>query len=171
MISNGRKIAISLTIAVLVILNILHWWPSASPKASERGRVVGEFSVADFEVKVTSTEGLPIFSRDIFQQKKSEVEKVQTKPKEPMVQPVAAKSAEELNRDAAQAEFSQIRCLGISVRNGKFQAYILNSGEPSLISIGEKVGTRFQVEKIMTDGVALHDPITGVGGVVAVSGK
>jgi hypothetical protein len=81
------------------------------------------------------------------------------------------KSPEELAKEAAEAELAKIRCVGISVRNERFQAYIINAGEPSLISKGDKVGSRFVVENIVSDGVVLQDAATGVRGTISISGK
>ena len=88
-----------------------------------------------------------------------------------VIQIIPQKSPEELARESAQAEFAQIRCVGISVRNERIHAYLINAGESLLVSNGDKVGSRFVVEKIMSDGVSLRDPVTGVGGVITISGK
>lgn len=81
------------------------------------------------------------------------------------------KSPEELAHDSAQAEFAQIRCVGISVRDNRIQAYLFDGGDPFLVSAGDKVGSRFVVEKIVPEGVVVRDSATGVGGQIAVSGK
>ena len=93
------------------------------------------------------------------------------KAKQAVVQLPPAKSQEELARESAEAEFSKIRCVAISVRNERIHAYVINAGEASLVSKGDKVGSRFVVEKIVPDGVTLRDPETGVGGLIAISGK
>jgi len=109
--------------------------------------------------------------RDLFHPKKIALAKPVVKAVPITTLEPPAKSPEELAHDAAQAEFAQIRCVGVSVRDKRIQAYILNGGDPFLVSTGDKIGSRFVVEKIVSDGVVLRDPATGVGGQIGVSGK
>lgn len=173
MTSEYRKLSISLAIAALAALNIWRWWPSASSSQhDEAGRVAGAFNVDDFVVKAIPVDSLPPLSRDIFQSKKVVV---LAKPR--LIAPSSAaplapsKTPEEVAKENAQAEFAQIQCVGISVRNERIHAYLISAGEPSLVSKGDKVGSRFLVEDITTSAVSLRDSETGVGGIIAVSGK
>lgn len=171
MTGKRRKLLISLAIVVLVSLNILRWWPASTASTDRAERAVGAFNAEDFEVKAMAAVALPPLSRDIFSQKKAVANKPQAIAAPAAIQPVVAKSPEDLARDSAQAEFAQIRCVGVSVRKEREQAYLNNSGEHILVSNGDKVGSRFIVEKIVQDGVSLRDPGTGVGGIITISGK
>jgi hypothetical protein len=167
----NRKSIILIAVLTLVVLNIWRWWPASSPQSVAAGRTVGEFNIEDFEVKAIPVDSLPPLSRDIFHPKKVEVVKHRVTAPQSAVQSAPVKTPEETAKDNAQAEFAQIQCVGISVRNERVHAYLINAGEPSLVSSGDKVGSRFVVEKITTDGVTLRDPATGVGGLISVSGK
>jgi len=57
------------------------------------------------------------------------------------------------------------------MRKDRAHAYLINAGEPSLVSKGDKVGNRFVVENIESDGVTLRDSDTGFSGLIEVSGK
>lgn len=171
MIKKYRTPLVVFAIATLIALNALRWWPASEPMAGGRAQVPGSFSVEEFEVLGIPEDLLPPFSRDIFHPNKSVSATPRLKAAPVVVQSAPVKSPEELARESAQAEFSQIRCVGVSVRNDRTQAYVINAGEPFLISNGDKVGSRFVVEKIVPDGVYLRDPDTEVGGLVSISGK
>lgn len=171
MTGKRRKLLISLAIVVLVSLNIWRWWPASMASSDRAERAVGAFNAEDFEVKAMAADALPPLSRDIFSQKKPVANRPQAMSAPAAIKPVIAKSPEDLARDSAQAEFAQIRCVGVSVRNERMQAYLNNAGEHLLVSDGGKVGSRFVVEKIVPDGVSLRDPDTGVGGLIIISGK
>jgi hypothetical protein len=172
MTGKYRKLIIVFMIVALAVLNIWRWWPaSSSAPSADTGRAAGEFGIEDFEVKAIPVDSLPPMSRDIFFPKKVAIAKSRIKASSPAIPAMPVKTPEEMARDAAQAEFAQIQCAGISVRNERIHAYLISAGEPLLVSNGDKVGSRFVVEKITTDGVTLRDPETGVGGMIAVSGK
>jgi len=153
----------------LVVLNVWRWWPTPKTLPAKAAPVIS-FHIEDFEVRALPPDSLPPLLRDIFRPKRSAV-KLVVKAVKPPVPMLPVKSAGELAHDAAQAEFSQIRCVGVSVRDQRIQAYLLNGGDPMLVSAGDKVGGRFVVEKIVPEGVILRDPETGVGGQISVSGK
>ena len=168
-----HKFVIALVIALLVGLNVWRWWPSPQVSAGRGGlpSATLTFRLEDFEVRALPDDSRISLLRDLFHPNRIVVSSpvatvVQNTTPEP-----PAKSPEELAHDAAQAEFTQMRCVGISVRDKRTQAYILNGGDSILVSTGDKVGDRFVVENIMTDGVVLRDPDTGVGGQIPVSGK
>ena len=166
-----QKKFVVLMVVLLVTLNIWRWWPTSSNLPDRVVRKTGLFSVDDFEVKAIPTGSLTPMVRDIFQAKKVVKEKTLVKVK-PMTSPLPpVKSPEELAKESAEAEFSKIRCVGMSVRNECYQAYIIIAGEPMLVSKSDKVGSRFVVDKISSDGVTLLDPETGVGGLISISGK
>ena len=163
---RNRKFSVLLIVALLVALNIWRWWPVT--KVSARGAETPSttFRLEDFEVRALPADSLDPMHRDLFHPKIFPVTKPHVK-----VVPNITQSPEELALDAAQAEFAQILCVGVSVRDKRIQAYILDRGDPLLVTTGDKVGSRFVVEKILFDGVVLQDPVTGVGGQIAVSGK
>jgi len=176
MTGKHRKKIISIAVSILVALNIWRWWPESPTQSVDAGPVtVGAFSVENFEVKASPVDSLPPLSRDIFFPKKIEVVKTgaaKRKVTAPQaIQPEQTKTPEEAARDDAQAEFSQIQCVGISMRKDRAHAYLINAGEPSLVSKGDKVGNRFVVENIESDGVTLRDSDTGFSGLIEVSGK
>lgn len=172
MTRTNRKVLISLSIVILVVLNIWHWLPESVTLSGRVGQVDGGFSAEDFEVKSFSADSLPPMSRDIFYPAKVVVLKSLPKKNAPAAAPLPpVKSPGELARDNAQSEFSQIRCVGISVRNERIHAYLITASDSLLVSTGDKVGGRFVVVKIVPDGVTLKDPDTGVGGLISVSGK
>lgn len=173
MTGKNRKPIIVLMIVVLAALNLWRWWPASSAGLSTAGagQAAGEFKIEDFEVKAVPPDSQPPMSRDIFYPKKVVIARTQIKAPLTTAPAMPVKTPEEIEKEGAQAEFAQIQCAGISVRNERTHAYLISSGEPSLVSSGDKIGSRFVVEKISTDGVTLRDPETGVGGTIAVSGK
>jgi hypothetical protein len=171
MMKIHQKKLILLMVVLLVALNIWRWWPVSTKQPNKVVSKTGLFSVEDFEVKAIPAESQAPMLRDIFQPKKTVKEITQVKVKPITTQLPPAKSPEELAKGSAEAEFSQIRCVGMSVRNERYQAYIIIAGEPLLVSRGDKVGSRFVVDKISSDGVTLLDPETGVGGLISISGK
>lgn len=172
MMAKNKKFLILLSVVALVVLNIWRWWPTAAASSDREGRTAEGFSIEDFEVKVTPADTLPPLSRDLFHPKKVLMEKPQIIAVLAPVLLLPPKSPEEFARESAQAEFSKIRCVGVSIRNDHIQAYlVINATESLLVSNGDKVGSHFVVEKIMSDGVSLRDPDTGVGGQIFISGK
>lgn len=166
-----RNVIIGIAIGLLVVLNILRWWPTSLNSSDGSHSEVRIFALEDFRLNGIREENLVATSRDIFHPKAVPVKKVQIKNIVPIAPSVPEKTHEEIAKETAQAEFAEIRCVGVSIRNKKFQAYLINAGESFLISNGDKVGSRFVVENIVPDGVSLRDPETDVGGLIAVSGK
>ncbi|HXU92417.1 MAG TPA: hypothetical protein VFP33_02050 [Gallionella sp.] len=167
--TREKKLGVFAVILLLVALNVWRWWPSAQASSEKTTVAGGAFRLEDFEVgslRVDSKDPLP---RDIFHPKEIAVPEPEVKVEPQDVPP--PKSPEELAYEAALAEFAQIRCVGISARDNHFQAYVFSQGSHVLVSKGDKVGSRFVVEKIMSDGVMLRDPDTEVGGEVTISGK
>lgn len=171
MIRTQRKNLVFLAIVVLVVLNILHWWPTASGKSGNTHHFESEIKLDEINVRGVSSEKLPSMSRDIFYPKK-----IVGPVRQPVIHalPVptpSVKSQEEMAIESAKAELTQIQCAGISRMGNRMNAYLINAGEALLVKSGDKVGTRFIVEKIVSDGVTLHDPVTGVGGSISISNK
>ncbi|MBI3560340.1 MAG: hypothetical protein HY080_01290 [Gammaproteobacteria bacterium] len=171
---NRRSILLLLAIMALIALNLWRWWPTApatqGPKhgPGANNLTSNPFRLEEFEVHVLPLDTPPPLQRDLFRPKlvARPVSKPLPKPEEP-----PPKSSQELAREAAQAEFAQLRCVGVAFRNGKAQAYIQKGSENYLVSPGDKVLNRFSVDSITPDAVTLQDPDTGVGGTLAVSGK
>jgi hypothetical protein len=167
-----KKLAVTLAIALLALLNMWRWWPSIPANTSQPSMSLDSNRLEDFEVRALTADAAAPFRRDIFHPKKTVVETKPVVKVVPMVTPEPPpKSPDELAREAAQAAFAQIRCVGISVREKTVHAYLLNGADTFLVSAGDKVGGLFVVEKIMTDRVVLRDPGTGVGGQIDLSGK
>jgi hypothetical protein len=168
---SHRKLFFAFMIIVLVTLNAWRWWPSSVRLPDETRRSLEGFGTEDFKITAMPVNSLPPMSRDIFTPKKIVIRIPKIKAVPTVAQTLPEKSPEEMARDSAQAEFSIIRCVGVSVRNGHMQAYLINAGEYSLVSNGDIVGGHFVVEKIVADGVYLRDPKLGVGGLISISGK
>jgi hypothetical protein len=165
-----KKRSVLAAVMLLVALNVWRWWPSTQVPPEKAGGAAAVFHLEDFEMESSfSSRSEDPLSRDIFHPKIIVVPKPVMKAAPKDSPPV--KSPEELAYEAAQAEFSQIRCVGVSVRDNRFQAYLFSQGAHFLVSAGDKVGSRFVVEKITSDGVRLRDPDTEIGGEVSVSGK
>lgn len=166
-----RKWIVAAAVLALVALNIWRWWPAGSAKPGGMPMTVSPstaFRPEDFEIRALPAEPPGPMLRDLFRPK-------------PVAKPVAKGSAkasapppkppEELEREAAQAELAQFRCVGVAFRGGRAQAFLVKGGETFLVSPGDKVGNRFIVDKIEADAVTLQDPGSGVVGQIAVSGK
>lgn len=168
-----KKQGVLVVVMLLVALNAWRWWPSTQVPSEKAGGTAAVFQLEDFEIgSFPSDSNDPLsraLSRDIFHPKIIFVPQPVMKAAPKDTPPV--KSPEELAHEAALAEFSQIRCVGVSVRNSRFQAYLFSQGAHFLVSAGDKVGSRFVVEKIVPDGVMLRDPDSEVGGEITVSGK
>lgn len=171
--SKKYKIAVvTLIILLLVALNIWRWWASASINTVLMASPSEVIHPESFDVRALVVDSAVPFRRDIFHPKQPIAEPtrvLKTVPKS-LLEPLE-KSPDELAREAAQAEFSQIRCVGISVRENTIHAYLLTGGEATLVSAGDKIGNHFVVDKIMTDRVILRDPTSGIGGQIDLSGK
>lgn len=171
MIKVHQRKFIATMILVLLVLNIWRWWPTSSNSSDAQASIPGRFNIEDFEVNVIGQNMIAPMARDLFQVKKVVKEKSPMIVKAAPVSLTQVKTPEEALKENSEIEFSKIHCVGVSIRNQRIHAYIISGGEPLLISKGDKVGNRFIVENIAFDGVILRDPETGVGGLIAISGK
>lgn len=167
--TTAKKMGALAAILLLVALNVWRWWPVAQATSEKAAGIEGGFRLEDFEIGSSRVDSWDQRPRDIFHPKKVFIPEPEVEALPVEAPPV--KSPEELAYEAAQAEFSQIRCVGISIRDNHFQAYLSSQGSHFLVSAGDKVGSRFVVEKIMSGSVILRDSDTGVGGEITVSGK
>jgi len=166
--TKQRRLLLLVAAALLLLLNIWRWWPSASRTNSgvERTPARNAVRVEDFVIQGVSGGRLPPVRRDPFQAKRPvAVKPIVVKPPEP-----PPKSPEELDREAAQAEYAALRCLAVVFRDGRGQALLAAGQQNFHVSVGERVGGRFVVNLIETDGVRVQDPTTGIGGKISLSG-
>lgn len=171
---NRRHIWLVAAAALLLVLNIWHWWPKNSHTRNSAGPDPAEDSpasalrVEDFVIQGVPGGKLTQARRDVFQPKLPVIVKPPA-PKKPSGPP--PKSPEELEREAAQADYAQIRCLGLAFREGQAQALLSAGPQTFQVGVGGRVGSRFVVDKIESDGVVITDPKTGIGGKISMSGE
>jgi hypothetical protein len=165
---NRRHVLLLGAAGLLLALNVWHWWPKSTRSSSvPGGALTGKtLRVEDFVIQGVPGGKLPPAKRDVFQAKRPVV----VKPPPPMKPPEPPpKSAEELELEAAHAEYAQIRCLAVAFRDSRGQAMLSSGQQIFHVGVGERVGNRFVVNKIETNGVQIRDPKTGVGGMINLS--
>ena len=166
-----RNWLITAVVLALAALNVWRWWPAGTTTPGGMPGTTSPsaaFRPEDFDIRALPAEPPGPMQRDLFRPKPTAKPVVKGSAKTPEPPP---KSPEELEREAAQAELAQFRCVGVAFRGGRAQAFLVKGGETFLVSPGDKVGNRFIVDKIAPDTVSLQDPNTGVAGQIAVSGK
>lgn len=178
-----RRAAFAGVIFVLIALNVWRWWPDEKP-----ARPVGPSPAASssaeqlrLSLKVTRNASAPAAVRDIFQSRgpslpvaePKEEQVVQVAPVEsppPVVIEPPPKSPEQIAEEAARAELSQIKLVGVLFRNARGQAYLSKGEQTYLVSLGDSVA-RFTVTSITAESVKLFDSQTQVGAEIPVLGK
>lgn len=182
-----RRSGMAAIVVLLVALNVWRWWPeSASVKPSIKTQH-SALSVKNLRlaVRVSDSGTLPTVSRNVFErlQLAPPIVMPQDVPQPvpaPMVEvlPLAQaqplepppKTPEELEAEAARAEFAQFKLVGVIIHDAKFRAYLAKGEQTYLASLGDAVA-RFTVTAIKAESVRLHDPRTQVGGEIPVLGK
>lgn len=127
-----------------------------------------EYRTKDFEIRAVSATLSEKSERDLFRPKVVIVQQPKMPPKPPEPPP---KTQEELAREAAQAELLRIRCVAVSQRGTRLQAFLNIGDQNQLVNPGDQVGGRFVVDKITSEGVYLRDPVTEVAGQINISAK
>lgn len=181
-----RRAAFAGVIIVLIALNVWRWWPDEKPTRSAGPGPVASSTAEQLRLslKVTGDASAPAAVRDIFQSRepslpalpvaKPEVEPVvqvvPVEPPPPVVIEPPPKSPEQIAEEAARAELSQIKLVGVIFRNAKGQAYLSKGDQTYLVSLGDSVA-RFTVTSITAESVKLFDSQTQVGAEIPVLGK
>lgn len=181
-----RRSGIVAIVVVLVALNVWRWWPastSVKPSAQVQHAAL-EVQDLRLAVRVSESGTLPTVSRNVFEHLQYEPDIV-TARYVPLPEPVTVvealpvteappepppKSPEELEAEAARAEFAQIKLVGVIIHDAKYRAYLTRGEQTYLASLGDAVA-RFTVTAIKAESVKLHDPRTQVGGEIPVLGK
>ena len=167
---NRRSLVFGAGVVLLVAINVWRWWPQTGGSSAPPPAPVGGFRPDDFWLRIepVPAAGPSSAGRDLFRLRlppPPPVKKVEVPP------PPPPKTPEQLAEEAARAEFTQIRLVGIVFRSGKGQAFLVKGDQIFMANTGDKVGDRFRVEEIKTNSVMLKDPATQVSGQIPVSGK
>lgn len=170
MMSRQQAILLAL-VGILGVVNVWYWWPAPGPQTpgAAIGSLSSEFRLEDFQIKTLPPAPDTPMKRDLFFPKY-----VPPPPRPAAAKPPPGpppKTPEELAREAAQAELTQFKVMGVLFRERRGQAYLVKGDEIFMVGEGEKVGNRFIVDKITPEGVRLRDPATAVSGQIPVSGK
>lgn len=165
-----RRVIFILFALLLALLNVWQWRrapDSDGPTASARPMLRAQ----DFRLKTAST---PLESsrrgRDLFH-RRLPVARAAIKKVEPAPPPPPQKTPEELAREAARAELGQIKLVGVVFRGQQGEAFVVVRDQLYTVRPGEKIGARFEVEALSQDSMRVQDPLTRVGGQIAVSGR
>lgn len=166
---KNRRVVLAITLFVVAVLNIWHWWPANEKATTTTRRPVGNaFQATDFEIQgarpVTEARTAAV-GRDLFRIK----EPVRVARKGPP--PPPPKTPEQLEREAAQSELSNLRLIAVAAHGRNYEAFMSAGGEEQLVRAGARIGARFIVQQISADAVQVSDPQTSVSGVVALTGR
>lgn len=167
---NRTRLFLGAGVGLLILLNIWQWWPRNN---SESGAALsaGGFLPGDFYLKIKSSPDAPVTAgRNIFRPKLPPPPKAKVViPPAPPIPP--PKTPEQLAEEAARAELTQIKLIGIVFRRNRGQAFLVKGDQVFLAQTGDKVGDHFVVESIGTDNVLLKDTATNINGQIQVSGQ
>ena len=169
--SRKKAMLAALAIVVLVGLNLFRW---ISPPAGVASRARAQATEAgDLKLRVDAAAMAPTTPRDPFNPKlvvvaKPIIKKVEPPPPPPGPPP---KTPEELDADAARAELTTIKLVGVVFKDGKAQAFLVKGDQAFLVFAGDKVADRFTVESITADSAMLVDNKTAVSGRLSISGS
>jgi len=161
-------------IAFIALLALANLWrmlaaddPVEHPHSPARGVVA-----ADLVLNPAFTEGESVgpMRRNVFQPKARD-EKPAAGPKPAASRTEAPTSPVQTEQDAARAELSKIKLLGVLVRDGKAQAYLANGPDTYLAFEGDTVADRYVVESVAVDSVELNDSKFNVRGRIPISGR
>lgn len=168
---NRRQAILLLLVGILGAVNVWYWWPAqrAQTPGAATESLSREFRLEDFRIKTLPPAPDTPMTRNLFFPKYVPPPPRAAAPPPPPGPP--PKTPAELAREAAQAELAQFKCMGVLFRAGRGHAYLVKGDEIFMATAGDKVGTRFIVDKISPEGVLLRDPATAVSGQIAVSGK
>jgi hypothetical protein len=169
-----RTLVLGTTVILLVVANLWRFWPSVSSgwELNKRGAGPGgEFQAEDFVVHaLPSPEDSAPQRRDLFRiaTVARPVRKAATARLPP---PPPPKTPEQLAVESAQAELSEIRCVGTAFHKQRSEAFLIVNGQNAIVSLGQKAGGRFVVEEITRASVLLRDPATQTAGRIIISGQ
>lgn len=179
------KGVLALAIAALIALNAWWYWPS--PAAARRTSSIAAgleagFVPADFHLKASATAPVQATDvrRNVFALKLPAPARTAAAPK-PVAAPASRpktdapaepppKTPEQLEEEAARAEFARLKLAAVVFRKGTGLAYLVKGDQTFMVAQGD-TADRFTVESIGDEGVKLRDPRTNVGGLIPVSGK
>lgn len=174
---NTRSKVLSGFVLALAAVNLWRWsmGAAATPPDTTPGTAQA-FRAGDFVLTVALLPARPEpMRRDLFAAPLPAEALAEAEPEAPSAplppEEPPPKTAAELATEAAQQELSQLRLVGIVFREGKGRAYLVKGEEVFLVAAGDKLGSRFTVEKVSTDHVELRDPDTQMSGRVSVNGE
>lgn len=174
---NRRAQGMAAAVLLLLVANVWHWSTGrAATPSRPAARPMPALRPDDLVLSVAlQAAKLEPMRRDPFAAPAAAAP-VEPEPEPPPQAPLPPeepppKTAEEVARETAQRELSELRLVGIVFREGRGQAYLVRSDEVFLVAAGDRLGERFRVEKISSDHVELRDPDTQVSGRVSVNGE
>lgn len=171
--TKQRKMLFGAIALLLLAANFVRWWAGEHPlkrdvKATAHADIRPEDLVLRLDTRSeTQPAGRDPFAPKIIVAAHPPIKKVVTPTPPPGPPP---KTPEELEQDAARAELAAIKLVGVVFKGEAAQAFLVKGDQVFLAVIGDKVGSRFTVDKITADSVTLNDPKTAVSGSVSISG-
>ena len=187
-----RYPALLVMILALGIANVWKWVGRDEVMSSEQTAVspVRKFLASDFEIKGLTPPGgeNSNISRDLFYSladkgrgaikedlrysggHKNILRDVKTK--EVSMPPVTPEIMPDLlEAEAARDDLAKFKYVGVLFHGGQGEASLLFADQHYIVSTGDKLGSRFVVDKITTDAVDVSDPITKISGQIRISGN
>lgn len=77
------------------------------------------------------------------------------KPEVPSEQMAPSKTPEEIAQEAIRAELANIRLVGVVIKGGRPEAYLVNGDQIHIVRRGDQVGGRLVVESVQEDQAVL----------------
>ena len=186
-----RYPALLVIILALGIVNVWKWVVRDEVVSFEQatGSSISKFLVSDFEIKglTPPSGGNSSISRDLFYSladKSREGIKenltssgeqkdilLDMSAKEVALTPIDPQiTADLLEAEAARDDLAKLKYVGVLFHGERGEASLLFADQHYIVSAGDKLGSRFVVDKITTDAVDVSDPITKVSGQIRISG-
>ncbi len=162
---NRRQIILGALVGLLVVANLIYWWPRSPENPKMAGTPPRErFKAEDFRLRLAREESIKV-RRDLFRPRVAVDLARSSRPPAP-----PPKSPEQLAADAARAELAEYQVAGVVFRGQRGHAYLVRGSQKYLVTDGDRVGERFTVVSVAADAVQLRDSSTNVTGRLPVAG-
>lgn len=169
-----RNIILVGAAGALVLLNLWRWLPSSSTSDGSvaQSRLTGPVTVQSLKLHgVAAASGDSVGpARNLFAPFVPAAPvpvKIPSTP--PPVEATKRVSAKDSARNAARADMSQYQLVGIVIRPGKAQAFLMKGDQPYDVGVGDIIDGRIRVQKVSAAEVVLKDNKTKVTRIVPLA--